>query len=132
MSKNAAIEELTEKQVAAQVDAFAHALGYKIIRMEQRRASKIHLGTPDRRYQGPRACFFFEIKRPSGRLTREQSQFLQDELEGGALASCGGLKEFRELTADLMAPTQVGARNACLAHLRAWRDRGYRGEKKGA
>jgi hypothetical protein len=79
----------TETVVAAQVDELAEAMGWEVQRYEQRRASMIHEGLPDRRYvhraKGLRV--WVELKRPGGKLTTEQHRWLLDELEAGALAT---------------------------------------------
>jgi hypothetical protein len=79
----------TETVVAAQVDELAAAMGWEVQRYEQRRASTIHEGLPDRRYvhraKGLRV--WVELKRPGGKLTVNQHRWLLDELEAGALAT---------------------------------------------
>ena len=79
----------TETVVAAQVDELAEAMGWEVQRYEQRRASMIHEGLPDRRYvhraKGLRV--WVELKRPGGKLTTAQHAWLTAELEAGALAT---------------------------------------------
>ena len=114
---------------AARCDELAELLGYTVVRLEQRRASKIHIGTPDRRYQGERGCFFFELKHGSDRLSREQHAFLRRELEGGSLATCGGLPELQALLCALQRTSLVHARNVCGGQLDAWARKGFRSER---
>lgn len=117
------------KREAAQCDALAARMGYGIVNLEQRRATRLHVGLSDRRYQGIRAAFFFEMKFGRDRLSREQYRFLLAELDAGALASCGGLPELTEILSALVKPTHVSARNVCRKHVDAYAAKGFRGER---
>ena len=79
----------TESVVAAQVDELATMLGWEVQRYEQRRATMIAEGLPDRRYvhraKGLRV--WVELKRPGGKLTTEQQRGLRDEREAGGRAT---------------------------------------------
>ena len=76
-----------ERAVAAKCDAFASALGWRIERYEQTRATKIALGIPDRRYVGHSGWrVWVELKKPGGKLTIEQHAWLMAELDAGGLA----------------------------------------------
>jgi len=78
---------LTEKAVAGLCDDFARQAGWTVDRFEQRRASRICLGLPDRRYSGPRGWrVWVELKKPGGKLTPEQYAWMVAEIEAGALA----------------------------------------------
>lgn len=79
----------TETAVAAQVDALALALGWEVERYEQRRATMIAEGLPDRRYvhRGKQLRVWVELKRPGGKLTTGQYAWLSAELDAGALAT---------------------------------------------
>jgi hypothetical protein len=79
----------TETAVGAQVDELAHALGWDIERYEQRRATMITEGLPDRRYvhRHKQARVWVELKRPGGKLTHHQYAWLLAELDAGALAT---------------------------------------------
>ena len=111
-------------------------MGYKIVNLEQKRATKMHVGLPDRRYVGKHA-FFFERKTTRERgeggrdkLSREQHTFLRDELNStNGLASCGGFVELSALLAALQRSSLVHARNLCGAQVDAWVKRGFRGER---
>lgn len=115
------------KSEAAVCDQLAKTLGYKVIRLEQRRASKIHIGTPDRRFIGKRAVFF-EYKFGRDRLSAEQYTFLKAELDAGALASCGGLGELRDLFAAI-SRSDAAARNCCLQQIERMAAKGMRGTR---
>jgi hypothetical protein len=80
---------LTESAVAAQVDELATKLGWEVERYEQRRATRITEGLPDRRYvhRGRGLRVWVELKKPGGKLTTAQYRWLLDELESGALAT---------------------------------------------
>lgn len=123
------------KREAAQCDELAERMGYKVINLEQKRATKSNIGLPDRRYVGKHA-FFFERKttRPTSeggrdKLSREQHTFLRNELDAGAIASCGGFAELSALLAALQRSSLVHARNLCGAQLDAWVRKGFRGER---
>lgn len=70
-------------------DSFAEKTGWKVQRYEQRRATKICKGLPDRRYviKGL-ARVWVELKAPRGRITEDQYAFVCDELATGGLAVC--------------------------------------------
>lgn len=123
------MSDTASKIEAAQCDELAVRMGYTVIKLEQRKASKIHIGTPDRRYVG-RAAVFFEMKFGRDKLSREQHRFLRNELDAGALASCGGLAELQEILAALARPTHVSARNVCRKHLDRYAALGFRGERR--
>lgn len=79
----------TETVVTAQLDELAHALGYTVERYEQRRATMITEGLPDRRYvhRGKQLRVWVEAKRPGGKLTHAQHAWLLAEIDAGALAT---------------------------------------------
>lgn len=62
-----------------------------ISRLSQRRNSRIVRGLPDRRYRSRywRVALFFEVKWKGRKLTKEQAEFIENELDAGAFASCG-------------------------------------------
>lgn len=119
------------KRESAQCDELAATMGYRVIKLEQRRASKIHLGTPDRRFQGGRCCFWFEYKFGRDKLSREQHTFLRAELDGGALASCGGLAELIALLSAI-SRSNVAARDCCERQIASYVEKGFRGERRAA
>lgn len=116
------------KREAAQCDELAERMGYTVANLEQKRATRLHVGLSDRRYQGKHA-FFFELKFGRDKLTREQHRFLQNELDAGAIASCGGFVELSALLAALQRSSLVHARNLCGAQLDRWVRKGFRGER---
>lgn len=116
------------KREAKQCDDLARQMGYTVANLEQQRASRTHVGLPDRRYAGKHA-FFFELKFGRDKLSREQHTFLRNELDAGAIASCGGFAELSALLAALQRSSLVHARNLCGAQLDAWVRKGFRGER---
>lgn len=82
--------ETTEADVARECDALAEALGWTVERYEQRRATRICEGLPDRRYVhvGRRLRVWVELKRPRGKLTAAQHAWLLAEWHAGGLATC--------------------------------------------
>lgn len=117
------------KREARQCDNLARAMGYTVVNLEQQRASRTYVGLPDRRLQG-KAAFFFELKFGRDKLTREQHTFLRNELDAGALASCGGFVELSALLGAIQRTSLVYARNLCGAQLDAWVKRGFRSERR--
>lgn len=80
---------MTESDIAAACDALAVALGYSPEKYEQRRASRIHEGLPDRRYVHRRgARVWVELKAPTGKLTAAQHAWLRGEWAVGSHAAC--------------------------------------------
>ena len=62
-------------------------MGWHVERYEQSRATRIAEGLPDRRYVIPgRQRVWVELKRPGGKLTFAQHQWLATELEAGGIA----------------------------------------------
>ena len=118
---------MRESEVEKQCDARAEAYGYRVIRLSQRRRTRIHAGLPDRRYQGKRGAFFFEVKAGDGQLSRDQFAFLLAEIEGGSLASCGGILELGELMSTLVKEPR-NAMAVCRKHIQFWAGRGFRSE----
>ena len=121
-----------ERDVEKACDDLAMQCGYLVKRLGQRRASRVIEGLPDRRYLNLTlgVAFWFEVKAPAGQISREQYEFLTDELRCGCLGSCGGLEELIEL---MRARQHFGPDTAMLtakAQLDAWRFKGFRGERK--
>lgn len=116
---------MRESEVEQQCDRLAVRVGYTVIRLSQRRRTRIHPGLPDRRYQGPRGAVFFEVKPADGRLSTEQFDFLVAELTAGELASVGGFLELQEIFAALVTSRDT-ARAACRRHLQFWAAKGFR------
>jgi hypothetical protein len=78
---------VSEKAVGQQCDDLATRLGWTVDRLEQRRATTIVRGLPDRRYHRPGQRIWIELKKPGGRLTADQHAWLLSELDAGALAT---------------------------------------------
>lgn len=117
------------KREAAMCDELVEWMGYKVINLEQQRATRVHVGLPDRLFQG-KYSVFFEYKFGRDKLAREQHRFLQGELDSiNGIASCGGLAELRQLLIALQRPSAVTARNLCGDQLDAWVKKGFRGER---
>jgi hypothetical protein len=83
---------LGEGQVGQQCDRIATLMGWEVERYEQRRASRIHEGLPDRRYvhRAKGLTLWVELKgmERSSKLSVGQHQWLADELNAGQLATC--------------------------------------------
>lgn len=78
---------VTEAVVATRCDNLAQQMGWTVERYEQTRATRIKEGLPDRRYvkKGVSAVWV-ELKKPGGKMTEAQRDWLMDELNGGGLA----------------------------------------------
>ena len=81
--------KVTEKMIGQACDHLAATLGWAVDRYEQGRATRIAEGLPDRRYWHlpRRARVWVELKRPGGKLTEAQHQWILSELEAGGLAT---------------------------------------------
>jgi hypothetical protein len=77
----------TENDVALASDRLAGQLGWIVEKLEQRRASKIVRGIPDRRYHRRGQRIWVELKKPGGKLTADQHAWLLSELDAGAMAT---------------------------------------------
>lgn len=112
----------TEADVGAACDALAAACGWDVQRYEQRRATRITEGLPDRRLVRPGQRVWVELKAPGGKLTTAQHAWLLSELEAGALAtvieSPDQLARLLALLARRSAPLEASARDLC----RSWVD----------
>lgn len=95
---------LNERDVARACDSLIEQLGGQIVRLEQRRASHIALGLPDRRYRYRGVAFWFELKAENGRLMWDQYQFLRAEYDCGSVAGAGGLEELRQIIDAIRDP----------------------------
>ena len=123
--------EITESVVEKMCDELIAKMGGDVVRLSQRRPSKIHLGLPDRRYRLPiGAAFWFECKAPHGQLSRKQYEFLLAERKCDQLASCGGLDDLLALAQSCLRWTGAGSGKICDATLDAWQRKGFRGERK--
>lgn len=118
---------MREAEVERACDALAVAYGYRVVRQNQKRPSKLHIGLPDRRYQGPRGCWYFEIKTDTDQLSKAQFDFLVAEIEGGCIASVGGALEIREVL-DTLVRRPDHVRAVCRKHISFWASKGFRKE----
>lgn len=80
-----------EKQEAAWADRAAEMMGFVVKRLEQRRASKIALGLPDRLYLHPvrRVAVWAELKSETGKPSPKQRAFHELLRDSGQLVVCG-------------------------------------------
>jgi hypothetical protein len=122
-----------EKAVGSDCDAFASALGWRIERYEQTRATKIALGIPDRRYVGHSGWrVWVELKKPGGKLTIEQHAWLMAELDAGGLAVV--VDDFAVLKEVLWRVKLYGQTEAiayCREVVTLTASRGFRGHRVG-
>lgn len=124
--------ELSERDIADDCDAFANALGWRIERYEQTRATRITEGLPDRRYVGHSGWrVWVELKKPGGKLTQEQHAWLLSELDAGGLAvvvdNVAVLKEVFSRWVKLYG--QPGAIAYCREVVTLTAARGFRGKR---
>ena len=94
---DAEISEL-EDDVVEEADRIMRALGFTVIRLSQKRASKVTPGVPDRYYLHPRRklALWYEGKSSTGRARPEQLQFQQLCRDTGVHHVLGGLDRLRE------------------------------------
>jgi hypothetical protein len=116
---------ISEDDVGDAVDELADLMGFRVERYEQRRASMICEGLPDRRYvhRAKALVVWVELKKPGGKLTAEQRDWLLDELNAGGLATViDDVAQFahlcRMLTRGNSSILLAAARDQC----RAWVD----------
>lgn len=78
----------TEAEVTRACDDFALRCGWTVERYEQRRATMICEGLPDRRYHHLPSGWrvWAELKKPGGKLTLAQHTWIIAELAAGGLA----------------------------------------------
>lgn len=126
---------MTENDVAKQCDDLAEAAGYHVERYEQRRASRITRGLPDRRYVHRTRLLriWVELKAPGAKLSEAQHRWLVDENHCDGLAVVIDdrsqlLKLFNALTGPRVGRIE-SARAYCLDLLRLAALRGWRAEK---
>ena len=125
---------MSEKDTIALLDELARAANWHVESYEQRRASKICRGLPDRRYVNRQRLtrVWVEAKTPGGKLTETQHRWLLDELYGEGLATV--IDDVSQLARlfNILAGPRVGrleeARAYCLELVRLTAQRGYRRE----
>lgn len=123
---------MTEKDVAKLCDELAEKNGWHVQRCEQRRATKIHRGLPDRRYvhRTKLLRIWCELKAPGAKLTEDQHRWLIDELHCDSLAVVvDDVQQLVKLFNILNGP-RIGrmeeAREYCRELVRLTVQRGYR------
>jgi hypothetical protein len=121
-----------EQDVALACDSLATQLGWAVDRLEQRRASKIVRGIPDRRYHRPGQRIWVELKAPGGKLTATQHAWLLSELDAGAMATViddeAQLQHLFTLLARRSSSLESSARDYCRELVRLCWLRGPRRE----
>lgn len=87
-----------EDEVVDAADALMRALGFDVVRLSQKRRSKITPGVPDRYYLHRRRkiSLWYEAKAPGGTLRPEQSEFQRMCQEAHVEHVAGGLPQLRE------------------------------------
>lgn len=126
---------MTEDDVVAACDAFARATGWRVESYSDKRRVRTHPGLPDRRYvqRGRGYALWAEHKAPGGKVTREQFEWLSDEIRANGLACV------IDHPAQFEALCRILARGGSIARAEAYRwccesvalagKRGFRGEK---
>ena len=85
--------ERSEKAEERLCDQLIAKLGGQIVHFSHPGRTMQTPGIPDRRYRLYGVAFWWEVKKASGRLTKDQVAFLTAELNHGAYAGCGNLDE---------------------------------------
>ncbi|WP_291165293.1 hypothetical protein [Gemmatimonas sp. UBA7669] len=127
------LQPRSEAEVAFACDDFMARAGWIVERYEQRRASHITEGLPDRRYVHMARGFrvWVELKKPGGQMTRQQHAWLGVELMAGALAlpvdDVAQLLHLVNLLPKLYG--HADALSYCRSVTALFAERGYRGER---
>lgn len=103
-----------------------------ISRLSQRRNSRIVRGLPDRRYRSRywRVALFFEVKWKGRKLTKEQAEFIENELDAGAFATCGDDTDLNAImqlihSVDRNAPNRSRQiAELCRSIFNGWKEKG--------
>jgi hypothetical protein len=126
-----AISTLREDEVGHLCDELAESLGWTPERYEQRRATRIQEGLPDRRYVRAGQRVWVELKRPGGKLTVDQYRWLTSELAAGGLATviedAHQLARLFQLLARRSSSLESEARRVCEQWVELCWQRGPRG-----
>lgn len=117
-------DERREDEVEAKCDALVTAAGGIVVRLSQRRASRIHEGLPDRRYRVGTVAFWWECKAAKCKLSRAQLDFLEGELACGQLGGVGTDAELGVFLRALAGGHPLATLSASL--IRRWASRGLR------
>jgi hypothetical protein len=122
---------ITEAEVGHLCDELGEELGWEVQRYEQRRATRIQEGLPDRRYVRGGQRVWVELKRPGGKLTTDQYVWLMSELDAGGMATCiedvHQLARLFELLARRSSSLESEARRVCRQWVELCWQRGPRG-----
>jgi hypothetical protein len=128
----AIILERQEKDEEKDADRFVARLGGTVIRLSQRRKSKVFAGLPDRRYHVFGFAMWAEIKTDKGQITRAQYEFLKAEHALGNQVFAGTAQALARFLQDCDRG-RVTEKNADAGWLAVDNvaARGFRGEPKG-
>lgn len=87
-----------EDDVVDKADEIMRALGFDVVRLSQKRRSKITAGVPDRYYLHRRRkiALWYEAKGPTGSLRPDQCEFQRMCQEAHVEHVAGGLQQLRE------------------------------------
>ena len=125
----------SELDVANQCDAMAVTMGWHVERYDQRRASGIHKGLPDRRYTKDtiRCRVWIDHKAPAEKMSREQARWMEVELQSGGHAAPIDSVESLVALLRIFNGSSTGdswARTRCTELYKLCVARGFRAEKK--
>jgi hypothetical protein len=120
-------DERREDEVETKCDDLVTAAGGVVVRLSQRRASRIHEGLPDRRYRVGAVVFWWECKAAKGKLSRAQLDFLEGELACGQLGGVGTDAELGLFLRALAGGQPLAPLSLSL--VRRWAARGLRAER---
>ena len=120
-------DERREYDVERACDDAVTAAGGDVVRLSQRRASRIHEGLPDRRYRVGPVAFWWECKAAKGKLSRAQLDFLTAEFACGQVGGVGTDAELGIFLRALAAGQPLSDLSVNL--LRRWAARGLRAER---
>lgn len=106
----AAMREKLEAEHTAEGDKLMRALGFEVVRLEQRRASKIQAGLPDRKYyhRRRRITLWWEGKAEWGRQRPDQREFQAMAEACGETYVLGKLESLKTWLIDTGVATREG------------------------
>lgn len=106
----AAMREKLEAEHTAEGDKLMRALGFEVVRLEQRRASKIQAGLPDRKYyhRRRRLTLWWEGKAEWGRQRPDQREFQAMAEACGETYVLGKLESLKTWLVDAGVATREG------------------------
>ena len=121
--------EHTGAEIGHACDQLVSHMQGSITHFEQRRASHLPLGIPDREYRIFRQTIAFEIKSPKDKLTRAQYDLLESKKLSGQIASCGGLDELIHLLPVVRGRALRDAQELGWLFVKLWAARGFRPQR---